>query len=56
MEHIKAIQFAACGAFVIGALILLAAHWFPSMRGPNWTGDELTAAIVFALLAIAVRS
>ena len=55
MDYIKTVQLGLAMAFVLVALLLVFAYWFPSMRGPTWTDKELLAAIVFALLAIAVR-
>lgn len=42
-------------AFFIGAIIILLAHLFPSMRGPRWQENDLLIAVVLALLAIALK-
>jgi VIT1/CCC1 family predicted Fe2+/Mn2+ transporter len=55
MSHIQTLQIALFISFIFSALLLVLLHWFPSMRGTAWTGQELTVAVILALLAIAVR-
>lgn len=55
MEVLLVVRYALWVAFVVAALMLIFCHLFPSMRGPNWTDNELVTALVFAVLAVALR-
>lgn len=55
MSHLQVVQVSVAIALIFLALILTLGYLFPSMRGSGWTGQELQLALVFAVLAIAVR-
>lgn len=54
-EALRQIQVGAWLACIFLALVVAAGCLFPSLRNPNWTGEEWRAGIILALLAIALR-
>jgi len=52
LDTFRCALFAAC---LFAALIMLIAHLFPALHGPNWQAGDLLISVVFLLFAIAIK-